>query len=587
MADLKKCITQIENITNYKIKSKNYLQNGKSGFIWTGECASVCLNDINLLKARDVRRGTNLSLYSIIDQMNIFKEAVKLRNNLENALEAWVRAEDVYDMNRTKRAADPEFPAYLVETSLNEYNRQGKIVDTVYREVQNKLKEIVRLSVSSPERNSGEVIEYYIEINRVNNEVIGELKKVISELDLVKTELNSINVEDTVRVTGSYPVSEPNVMYTPAVNMVLSSSANKKAKTVYFSSAKERLISNIDKLQIKIQNIIGKIESHIDKITAYENGSTAENAEKENVYVEKTYASSETITEQKEETASVTPASETQKYVVKPGDSLAKIAAKHGISWQELYNANKEAIGNNPGLINVGLSLVIPGAAAVNSVAENTGNTTSKSNTSNTPTSTPKPSSGSTPSGDDLVGSSVNKNNNNSSQTPKIFEDVENKNVYSPTQVYCSKEEFLRVGDNLWGRNSNTVLNGSTHSYKEGFNDNIKPYLGVIYDEAVKRDLNPNFVLAIALHESGYGSSNYAYNKNNIFGYKGDGGFKTFSSIEEGIITACDRLVSKDASVVYNLSSVDSVAKNYCPGTDQSWAKNIKGFMEKIDDAIY
>lgn len=586
MADLKKCITQIENITNYKIKSKNYLQDGKSGFIWTGECASVCLNDINLLKARDVRRGTNLSLYSIIDQMNIFKEAVKLRNNLENAMEAWVRAEDVYDMNRAKRAADPEFPAYLVESSLNEYNKQGKIVDTVYREVQNKLKEIVRLSVSSPERNSGEVIEYYIEIDRVNNEVIGELKKVISELDLVKTELKSMIVDDTVRVTGGYSISEPNIMYTPAVNMVLSSSTNAKTKTVYFSSAREKLISNIDKLQIKIQNIIGKIESHIDKITAYENGSTAENAEKENAFQPTPYVNETTDDVQ----ASTNPAeadNSNNTYTVKPGDSLAKIAAKYGISWQQLYNANKEAIGNNPSLINVGLSLVIPGAAAVNSVAENTGNTTSEPNTSNTTPSTPKPSSGSTPSGDDLVGSSVNENNNNSSQPPKIFDDVENRNIYSPTQVYCSKEEFLRVGDNLWGRNSNTVLNGSTHSYKEGFNDNIKPYLGVIYDEAVKRDLNPNFVLAIALHESGYGSSNYAYNKNNIFGYKGDGGFKTFSSIEEGIITACDRLVSKDASVVYNLSSVDSIAKNYCPGTNQSWAKNIKGFMEKIDDAIY
>jgi LysM repeat protein len=45
--------------------------------------------------------------------------------------------------------------------------------------------------------------------------------------------------------------------------------------------------------------------------------------------------------------------------VVRSGDTLARIAAKSGISWQELYAANREVIGDDPGLIYPGQSLRI------------------------------------------------------------------------------------------------------------------------------------------------------------------------------------------------------------------------------------
>lgn len=46
-------------------------------------------------------------------------------------------------------------------------------------------------------------------------------------------------------------------------------------------------------------------------------------------------------------------------HVVKRGDNLSKIAQKYNTTWQTIYNNNKEVIGNNPNLIKVGQILKI------------------------------------------------------------------------------------------------------------------------------------------------------------------------------------------------------------------------------------
>lgn len=46
-------------------------------------------------------------------------------------------------------------------------------------------------------------------------------------------------------------------------------------------------------------------------------------------------------------------------YVVKKGDNLTKIAAYYNTTWKDIYNKNKELIGNNPNLIKVGWHLKI------------------------------------------------------------------------------------------------------------------------------------------------------------------------------------------------------------------------------------
>lgn len=46
-------------------------------------------------------------------------------------------------------------------------------------------------------------------------------------------------------------------------------------------------------------------------------------------------------------------------YTVMLGDNLSTIAKKFGITWQELYKQNRDIIGDNPNLIQVGQSLII------------------------------------------------------------------------------------------------------------------------------------------------------------------------------------------------------------------------------------
>jgi nucleoid-associated protein YgaU len=51
----------------------------------------------------------------------------------------------------------------------------------------------------------------------------------------------------------------------------------------------------------------------------------------------------------------------TTEYTVVGGDSLSKIGKAHGVSWQAIYEANKDVI-TNPDLIKVGWKLKIPTA---------------------------------------------------------------------------------------------------------------------------------------------------------------------------------------------------------------------------------
>lgn len=51
------------------------------------------------------------------------------------------------------------------------------------------------------------------------------------------------------------------------------------------------------------------------------------------------------------------------RVLVQPGDSLSAIAARHGTTWQELYEANRDQI-SNPNLIHPGQSLRLPGTSS-------------------------------------------------------------------------------------------------------------------------------------------------------------------------------------------------------------------------------
>ena len=49
-----------------------------------------------------------------------------------------------------------------------------------------------------------------------------------------------------------------------------------------------------------------------------------------------------------------------ETYTVKSGDTLSKIGSHHGVAWREIYEANKDVIGDNPDKIHPGQTLRIP-----------------------------------------------------------------------------------------------------------------------------------------------------------------------------------------------------------------------------------
>lgn len=56
-------------------------------------------------------------------------------------------------------------------------------------------------------------------------------------------------------------------------------------------------------------------------------------------------------------------------YTVQKGDTLSSIAKRYGISWQDLYNANKSVIGNSPNLIYSGQKYTIPGTSTTDTTS--------------------------------------------------------------------------------------------------------------------------------------------------------------------------------------------------------------------------
>lgn len=49
----------------------------------------------------------------------------------------------------------------------------------------------------------------------------------------------------------------------------------------------------------------------------------------------------------------------TQEYTVEKGDTLSEIGSRYGVSWKEIYEANRDVIAD-PDMIQVGWKLKIP-----------------------------------------------------------------------------------------------------------------------------------------------------------------------------------------------------------------------------------
>jgi beta-N-acetylglucosaminidase len=114
---------------------------------------------------------------------------------------------------------------------------------------------------------------------------------------------------------------------------------------------------------------------------------------------------------------------------------------------------------------------------------------------------------------------------------------------------------------------------------------------GEYFVEAEKEyGVNAIFLASIAAHESGWGRSKLAINKNNLFGYKqagGGGTFREFESLEECILYVARVLKTSyltEGAKYYNGTSVTAVNVKYC--SSKNWAPQVNLIAKKIMNKI-
>ena len=100
--------------------------------------------------------------------------------------------------------------------------------------------------------------------------------------------------------------------------------------------------------------------------------------------------------------------------------------------------------------------------------------------------------------------------------------------------------------------------------------------------------IDPGFLAAVAMHETGNGTSSAVRNKNNAFGIMGSNGLRAFSSLEESIKYTADML--KRLYTSQGLNTVEAIQKKYAPvgvsndpnGLNNYWVKGVKNFWESF-----
>jgi beta-N-acetylglucosaminidase len=107
--------------------------------------------------------------------------------------------------------------------------------------------------------------------------------------------------------------------------------------------------------------------------------------------------------------------------------------------------------------------------------------------------------------------------------------------------------------------------------------------------EAVDKYINGAFICALAVHESGWGTSELAREKNNLFGYgaydeslQSAWKFKDWSSCIRSVAVYILRDYLTEGGEYHTGYRVEDIGKQYA--TDPGWAEKVKAITEEICD---
>ena len=85
------------------------------------------------------------------------------------------------------------------------------------------------------------------------------------------------------------------------------------------------------------------------------------------------------------------------------------------------------------------------------------------------------------------------------------------------------------------------------------------------------------FLAAVAALESGWGESELAREKNNLFGWRGADGYMAFDSKED-----CIDFVARNMVKRYEDQSIEEIAKTYCPSHWSEWVEAVTQIYDEI-----
>lgn len=128
--------------------------------------------------------------------------------------------------------------------------------------------------------------------------------------------------------------------------------------------------------------------------------------------------------------------------------------------------------------------------------------------------------------------------------------------------------QFLKLENTLGGKLSGT----SAHFINAG----------------KKYDLDPNLLSAIAIHETGNGTSRAANEKNNIAGMMGKNGLRSYDSVEESIFDMARNL--RQNYLNEGKTTIASIGAKYAPvgagndptGLNNHWVTGVKRQLNKL-----
>lgn len=177
----------------------------------------------------------------------------------------------------------------------------------------------------------------------------------------------------------------------------------------------------------------------------------------------------------------------------------------------------------------------------------------------------------------------------------KVMPIIIEKNRIATLKNNLNLEMDLSVPSKLTLSDFKTVLSNLTYDKNKIFEQNAEAF----YNAEKKYKINGIFLAAIGIHESAWGTSTLAMNKNNLFGYMAYdrdpyNSAATFETYENGINTVAEALSTKylhtagtiigegiiATGTYYNGTNAKAVNMKYA--SDENWANKVFSYMELL-----